>query len=216
MEAPANDSSFVICRCRQCEENIEFDAADFSEEFSLISCPHCGLETRLALPKELNHPLPGELATEAQLDYIRRLGLNPPPQLPYEAARLMIQEAPAAVKATEKQLELINAFEGESSGGFSRAEVDQIITRMLARQEKSAVNSSTPLIRQIQILRFWDRMDLLLYSKEKIAHWLNHFYDEDPRRQAAWEKFQTEYGDIWSDDPFWVPIGMSESYLQQV
>jgi len=98
---------------------------------------------------------------------------------------------------------------------FSRAEADQIIARILEKHAKDMEADNIPMVRQIQILRFWDRIDLALSSKAEVAQWLNEYYDADPRRSVAWERFQTEYGPIWSDDPFWVPIGMCESYLKQ-
>ena len=213
MESESNDSNFVICRCRHCEENIEFNAGDFAEEFSMVTCPHCGLETRLCLPVELKLPEPGALATAAQLDYLRRLGLNPPTSLPFEAARLMIQDASGSIKATANQKEVIRAFGADDSTDFSRVEADQVIARLFSKQAKDA--NPVPLDRQMQILRFWDRIELALLSREAVAQWLNQFYDEDPRRRVAWEKFQADYGDLWQDDPFWVPIGMGESYLTQ-
>lgn len=215
MEASLNDSNFVICRCRHCEENIEFDANELGEESSMMPCPHCGLETRICAPKEEDHPEHGELATPAQMDYLSRLGLTPPPPLPFEAARLMIQEAPSSAKATGKQMELIHALGADVGVEFSQAEADQIIARMLEKQGRLSDEDSALLPRQMQILRFWDRIDLALSSRIEVAQWLNQFYDEDPRRQFAWEQFETEYGDQWLDDPFWVPLGMCESYLKQ-
>lgn len=211
METPANDLDLVICRCRHCEEHIEFDINEFAEEFSMIACPHCGLDTRLYLPPELLAP---EWATEGQLDYIRRLGLNPPGQLPFEAARLMIQEAMGTAKATAKQKELMRALGAGAGMEFTIAEADQIITRMLEKQGRLADEPTALLPRQMQILRFWDRIDLVLSSKQDVAQWLNEFYDTDPRRRVAWEKFQAEYAHLWSDDPLLVPIGMAESYLK--
>ncbi|HEY3930936.1 MAG TPA: YqaJ viral recombinase family protein [Verrucomicrobiae bacterium] len=38
---------YVICRCQSCDGHIEFDASQLVEENSIISCPHCGLETKL-------------------------------------------------------------------------------------------------------------------------------------------------------------------------
>jgi hypothetical protein len=211
MESPFADSNIAMCRCRHCEEHIEFDAADFAEEFSMVPCPHCGLETRLALPPDL---LPPEQATAAQLNHLRRLGLNPPPVLPFEAARLMIQEALGSAKATEKQMELLRAFGTEAPLQLSQTEADQIIMKMLAKPGKWSEAGTALLPRQMQILRFWDRIDLALSTKQEAARWLNDFYDTDPSRRLAWEKFQTEYGHVWQDDPFWVPLGMSESYLK--
>lgn len=211
MEAPTNDSNFVTCQCRHCEEHIEFDAGEFSEESSMVTCPHCGLETRLALPPEV---VPPELATEAQLDYIRRLGMTPPAKLPFEAACLMIQEAMGTAKATARQKELMRALGAGTGVEFTIAEADQIIARMLEKQGKLTDEKTALLPRQMQVLRFWDRIDLARTSKQEVAKWLNEFYDADFHRRIAWENFQAEYGHLWSDDPLLVPIGISESYMK--
>jgi hypothetical protein len=209
MEAISHHIDLVTCRCRHCEENIQFDSSEFAEEFSMIPCPHCGLDTRLYLPPEV---LPPELATKAQVNYIRQLGLTPPPQMPFETARLMIQEAMGTAKATAKQKELMRALGAGVGVEFTMAEADQIIARMLEKQGRLADEQTALLPRQMQILRFWDRIDLVLSSKKDVAQWLNEFYDADAKRRVAWEKFQAEYSHLWVDDPFWVPIGMSESY----
>jgi hypothetical protein len=39
---------YVTCRCQHCENGIEFDANQFAEENSIVSCPHCGVDTRLS------------------------------------------------------------------------------------------------------------------------------------------------------------------------
>lgn len=211
MEAISHHLDLVTCRCRHCEENIQFDSGEFAEEFSMIACPHCGLDTRLALPPEV---LPPELATEAQLDYIRRLGMNPPARLAFAAAVAMIREAMATAKATVKQKELMRALGAGTGVEFTMAEADQIIARMLEKQGRLADEQTALLSRQMQILRFWDRIDLFVAPRKNVAQWLNEFYDADARRRIAWEKFQTEYAHLWVDDPFWVPIGMADSYLK--
>ena len=177
----------------------------------MVPCPHCGLETRLYLPPELTPPA---LATEAQLDYIRRLGLTPPSNLSFDVARLMIEEAMGTAKATARQKELLRALGAGTGVEFTIAEADQIIARMLEKQGKLADAETALLPRQMQILRFWDRVDLMQASKKEVAQWLNEFYDADPRRRMAWETFQSEYAHLWSDDPLLVPIGIAESYLK--
>lgn len=42
---------YVTCCCQSCDGNIEFDANELVEENSVISCPHCGHETKLSIPK---------------------------------------------------------------------------------------------------------------------------------------------------------------------
>jgi hypothetical protein len=41
--------NYVTCRCQHCKNGIEFDAANFQNNQNAI-CPHCGLETVLAVP----------------------------------------------------------------------------------------------------------------------------------------------------------------------
>lgn len=53
MNQPDNQQSgnYVICRCQYCDKGIEFNAAELSEENSIVPCPHCGLETKLYIPQ---------------------------------------------------------------------------------------------------------------------------------------------------------------------
>ncbi|MEO6035603.1 MAG: SHOCT domain-containing protein [Verrucomicrobiota bacterium] len=37
----------VKCPCQHCDAGIEFDAEEFTDENSVVPCPHCGLETKL-------------------------------------------------------------------------------------------------------------------------------------------------------------------------
>ena len=48
MSQPDN---YITCRCQYCDKGIEFNAAELSEENSIIPCPHCGLETKLFIPQ---------------------------------------------------------------------------------------------------------------------------------------------------------------------
>lgn len=48
---------YVTCRCQHCDGHIEFDANKFSEESSIVPCPHCGAETKLSLPEQNAPPI---------------------------------------------------------------------------------------------------------------------------------------------------------------
>jgi len=52
MSEPSNQSepNYVVCHCQHCDGQIEFDANEFSEANSILPCPHCGLETKIAIP----------------------------------------------------------------------------------------------------------------------------------------------------------------------
>jgi DNA-directed RNA polymerase subunit RPC12/RpoP len=58
----APTASYVTCRCQHCDTGIEFDAAELTEENSMIPCPHCGLETKLFIPESVGNAIDlGEL-----------------------------------------------------------------------------------------------------------------------------------------------------------
>jgi ankyrin repeat protein len=116
--------------------------------------------------------------------------------------------SPLKPKATEAQLEYIRGLGGTPTPGLNIAEASLLIDKLLG-------NADPPTPRQIMVLRFWNRMDLEQSSKMEVERWLSQFYAEDPSRKAAWETFKMDSGDDGSQqDPSWVPIGASESYLK--
>jgi hypothetical protein len=47
-----NQSQYVICRCRNCNGGIEFDASGFNKgETRSAECPHCKMDTLLYVPQ---------------------------------------------------------------------------------------------------------------------------------------------------------------------
>jgi hypothetical protein len=42
--------NLVTCPCQHCNGNIQFDAAERTDENMRIACPHCGMETTLFIP----------------------------------------------------------------------------------------------------------------------------------------------------------------------
>ena len=147
--------------------------------------------------------------SQKQLDYIRALGVNPPPDLTRYTAIDLIDKLIHSVKATERQLQYIRDLGGNPPAGITHADAAGMIKQLLARQQ--------PTPRQMMILRFWNKTDLMQSSKDEVAAWLEQFYNEDPRRKEAWEKFKLENGDDGSQhDPSCVPIGVGESYLNRV
>ena len=162
-------------------------------------------------------------ATEAQLEYIRGLGGTPPLGLNSSEASLLIEQLlensmPLSEQpATEKQLQFIRDLGENPPAQLTKTAASSLIEELLAKQRKSQSSQQPPTPRQIMVLRFWNRMDLAQSSKWDVEQWLNQFYDEDPRRKAAWETFKSENGDDGSQhDPSWVPIGIGESYLNKI
>jgi hypothetical protein len=146
--------------------------------------------------------------TEKQLEYIRALGVIPPPDLTRFTAIELIDKLLHSVKASENQLQYIHNLGGNPPAGISHGDAAVMIKELLAKQPPSP--------RQMMILRFWNKTDLMQASKDEVAAWLDQFYNEDPRRKEAWETFKLENGDDGSQrDPSWVPIGVGESYLSR-
>jgi len=156
-------------------------------------------------------------ATEKQVAYIRRLGGNPPPGITFDEASSLIDELLHSVKATEKQLQFIRDLGGNPPAGLSRAGAEELIPQLQAKQYESSAKQQPPTPRQMMVLRFWNMLDLVQLSKWHVEKWQRQFYDEDPRRKAAWESFKAEKGDDGSQrDPSWVPLGAGESYLSKL
>jgi len=69
MSNPPNESPrYVTCPCQHCSGHIEFDA---SHAGTSVACPHCGLETKLFVPKVQKNNLSKNIGVE-----IKR-GVNP-------------------------------------------------------------------------------------------------------------------------------------------
>src|ERR1035437_1953600 len=162
------------------------------------------------LKQELYHQ-----PTQKQLEYIRALGGNPTPDLTRCTAMDLIEQLLHSVKATEKQLDFIRSLGGNPPQGLSRAGADELIPRLLAEQHEKQAREKLPTPRQMMVLRFWNRMDLVNATQWEVEQWLSQFYEEYPRRKEAWETFKKESRDDGSQrDPSWVPIGVGESYLR--
>lgn len=92
MSQPSNQpvSRYVVCPCQHCDVHIEFDANEFTEENSLVLCPHCGLETKIFIPVSQPEKVPTKLPSSVvSPSTIRREGFfcggsEPPPQVTTE------------------------------------------------------------------------------------------------------------------------------------
>jgi hypothetical protein len=146
-------------------------------------------------------------ASEAMLQHIRDLGGHPPPGLTNEQAYAM-KEA-LWNQPTEPQLNYIRNLGMIPPSGLTKETASHLIDQLLHQR-----NGASP--RQMMVLRFWNRLDLVHRSKAEVTEWMNEFYDEEPRRKLAWEMFKAEYGDDGSQhDPSWVPVGAGFTYLEK-
>jgi hypothetical protein len=171
------------------------------------------------LPKDLRaefvakrqHAWPHSPASQAQLDYIRGLGGNPPPGLTRSQASAMIDRLNPA---TEKQIAYILQLGGNPPPGLGKRAASELIERLLIESETAA---TAPTPRQMMVLRFWNKLDLMTSPRATIVEWLDSFYQQDPRRKLAWETFKMERGDDGSQqEPSSVPIGVGEIYLRNL
>jgi hypothetical protein len=95
---------FVTCRCRNCDNGIEFDAAALTAENNVVACPHCGVETLLSLPTcdcQIVHHYDDDdddykrrnlsgMATPKQVAFLLYMGVNDAASLTKQAAADMI------------------------------------------------------------------------------------------------------------------------------
>ena len=121
--------------------------------------------------------------TEKQLEYIRALGVNPPPDLTRFTAIELIDKLLHSTKATERQFQDIRDRGGNPSAGLTHADAGDIIKQLLARQQ--------PTPRQMMILRFWNKTDLMQSSKEEVAAWLEQFYSAESAPKSGMGDLQT-------------------------
>jgi hypothetical protein len=155
-------------------------------------------------------------ATENQIAYIRRLGGNPSPQISLQAASDLINELLHSTKATVNQMQFIRDLGENPPKGLSRADAEILIPQLLKKQRESLAKEQSPTPRQMMVVRFWNKTDLMQSSKWEVEQWLTKFYEEDSRRVKAWELFKAEVGDDGSqNDPSLVPLGAGENYLKR-
>jgi hypothetical protein len=117
--------------------------------------------------------------------------------------------------ATERQLNYIRDLGGSCPPEATKDEASAIIDALLAK--RSTVRR--PTVRQMMVLRFWNRMDLINSSVDEISDWLDAWYEEDPDRLLAWELWKYENGDTGGrnrDLINIVPIGAGKTYLERI
>jgi hypothetical protein len=74
----------VRCSCEHCAERIEFEADDLTEENCIVACPHCGLDTKLAIDREGPLPIPEDAGGKVfndlgeELEFLESLKAKPP------------------------------------------------------------------------------------------------------------------------------------------
>ena len=101
---------YVTCRCQRCDGHIKFNANEFSEDNSIVPCPHCGSETKLYLTDHeesfkwiLKGVKCGDVESMALLGAAYLYGLNVP-QNYSEAVTWLLQAAEQGNSTAENNL----------------------------------------------------------------------------------------------------------------
>jgi hypothetical protein len=128
----------------------------------------------------------------------------------------LIEKLLGSTTATEKQIHFIRELGGHPTAAISHQAASELIETLLVARRVEQARNNPPTPRQTMVLRFWNRTDLAGTSQLEVEQWLSQFYQENPRRKAAWELFKKENGDDGSQgDPSWIPIGIGDSYLRK-
>ena len=113
--------------------------------------------------------------------------------------------------ATEKQVSYLLSLGGQPYEGMTKRQASEAITALTDRDG--------PTVRQIMVLRFWNRLDMLSWSVDEVSSWMDDFYRQDERHLDAWELWKYENGDSGrrsQDQIERVPIGAGYAYLEKV
>jgi hypothetical protein len=134
-------------------------------------------------------------------DHLSQIGL-PDPAEPLGQPRWRFDEA------TERQLDLIVRLGGQTSPKMSKGDASDEIERLLENRGPSA--------RQIMVLRFFDRMDLLSTTKDEVCLWMDTAFHENPRLELAWAAYKRETAmDPRDVDYAKIPIGEYRKYIKK-
>ena len=111
--------------------------------------------------------------------------------------------------ASESQLEYIEILGGTIAENLTLSQASQMIETLL--------HMKPPTPRQVMVLRFWNRLDLLQSGKNGVSDWMDQWYSEDPDRQQAWRLYKRDTNDDGSQrNPERVPVGAGIAYLNRI
>lgn len=88
--------------------------------------------------------------------------------------------------ATDRQKQYIKDLGGNWTSDMTKEEASNLIENLIEKR---------PTNRQIMVLRFWNRLDLMDAGIDGVSEWLDEFYGEDIRRREAWELWKQENND---------------------
>lgn len=111
-------------------------------------------------------------------------------------------------EATTKQIDLILNLGGKINPGLTKGEASMQIDDLLERRP--------PTPRQMMLLRFFDRLDLKIRTKEEVSCWIDELFIHQGEAERAWHRFKLETDhDPYERDPNTVPIGAYKRYRKK-
>jgi DNA-directed RNA polymerase specialized sigma24 family protein len=109
--------------------------------------------------------------------------------------------------ATARQLDYIVGLGGQPTDGMAKGEASDLIEELLERRP--------PTPRQVLLLRFFDRVDLMGETKDAVSAWIDEVFARSLRHEQAWMRFKRETNhDPHETDPATVPVGAYRDYLR--
>jgi hypothetical protein len=128
----------------------------------------------------------------------------------HEGETWEINEKRAAEPASTDQVRCIQAMGVAVPEGCTQAAASEVIA--------SALGDSQPVtVRQMMLLRFWDRLDLADKGRAAADAWIDEWYGADPDRLEAWEMWKDENGDCGREDsPEIVSVGAGKICLERI
>jgi len=112
--------------------------------------------------------------------------------------------------ATKSQLCYLNALGIAVPHKCSKSQASELIDAAICAHQPVTV-------RQMMLLRFWDREDLAPKGRHAVSEWLDGWYAGDPDRLTAWNIWRESIGDLGRDDPpEKVPVGTGPGFLLKV
>lgn len=101
---------------------------------------------------------------------------------------------------TRRQIEYILNLGGDPRSVKTKGEASKLIDQLLTRRP--------PTPRQVMLIRFFDRTDLLAHTKDEVSDWIDRLFTSDIKMELAWHRYKqlTDHDPI-SQDPTSVPVG---------
>ncbi len=110
-------------------------------------------------------------------------------------------------EATTKQIEFILNLGGKIAPGLTKGAASKQIDFLLERRP--------PTPRQMMLLRFFDRLDLVESTKERVSVWIDDLFIRHEEMERAWHRYKlTTKHDPYERDWSIIPIGAYRQFVK--